>query len=143
MHGQTAAEVIFNRADAEKEFMGLMTFLGNRPYLKDIIIAKNYLSEKELRALGQIVSGYLDFAERQAEREQAMTMKDWAAHLDRILTMSGENILLDAGKVSHKKAVEKATEEYKKYQAKTLSEAEKNYLDSIKKIEGKTNKQND
>ncbi|NCP61559.1 MAG: virulence RhuM family protein, partial [Flavobacteriales bacterium] len=131
VHGQTAAEVIFNRADAEKEFMGLMTFVGERPYLKDITIAKNYLDEKELRVLGQIVSGYLDFAERQAEREQTMTMKDWAAHLDRILTMSGENLLQGAGTISHKKAVEKATTEYKKYQQKTLSEAEKNYLESL------------
>lgn len=86
-----AAEVIFNRADAEKEFMGLMTFSGVQPHLKDVIVAKNYLNEKELRALGQIVSGYLDFAERQAERQATMTMKDWATHLDRILTMSGEN----------------------------------------------------
>jgi hypothetical protein len=140
VHGQTAAEVIFNRVDAEKEFMGLMTFTGNRPYLKDIVIAKNYLNEKELRALGQIVSGYLDFAERQAEREQAMTMNDWAAHLDRILTMSGENLLKDAGKISHKKAVQKATSEYKKYQAKTLSEAEKNYLESINEMEKKAKK---
>lgn len=140
IHGHTAAEVIFKRADAEKEFMGLMTFTGKRPHLKDIVVAKNYLNEKELRALGQIVSGYLDFAERQAEREETMTMKDWATHLDRILTMSGENILLDAGKVSHKKAVEKATTDYKKYQAKTLSEAEKNYLESLKTIEQKTNK---
>jgi hypothetical protein len=100
VHGQTAAEVIFNRADAEKEFMGLMTFPGDRPYLKDVVIAKNYLDQKELRALGQIVSGYLDFAERQAEREQPMSMEDWANHLDRILTMSGENLLLDAGKIS-------------------------------------------
>ena len=90
--------------------------------------------------MGQIVSGYLDFAERKAEREQAMTMKDWAVHLDRILTMSGENLLLDAGKVSHQQAVEKATDEYKKYQAKTLSEAEKNYLDSLKEIERKSTK---
>lgn len=142
VHGQTAAEVIFDRADAEKEFMGLMTFPGNRPYLKDVVVAKNYLNEKELRSLGQIVSGYLDFAERQAEREQPMTMKDWAAHLDRILTMSGENLLPDAGKVSHQKAVDKATSEYKKYQAKTLSEAEKNYLDSLKEIEAKTKKKN-
>ncbi|MCC5919012.1 MAG: virulence RhuM family protein [Cryomorphaceae bacterium] len=138
VHGHTAAEVIFNRVDAQKEFMGLMTFPGNRPHLKDVVIAKNYLNEKELRALGQLVSGYLDFAERQAEREQAMTMKDWAAHLDRILTMSGENLLLDAGKISHQQAVEKATDEYKKYQAKTLSEAEKNYLDSLKEIERKS-----
>lgn len=140
VHGQTAAEVIFNRADAEKEFMGLMTFPGERPYLKDVIIAKNYLDEKELRTLGQIVSGYLDFAERQAEREQAMTMKDWAAHLDRILTMSGENLLLDAGKISHMDAIEKATTEYKKYQAKTLSEAERNYLESLKAIEAEAKK---
>ena len=140
VHGQTAAEVIFNRADAEKEFMGLMTFAGNRPYFKDIVVAKNYLDDKELRALGQIVSGYLDFAERQAEREQTMTMKDWAAHLDRILTMSGEKLLQGAGKISHDKAVEKANTEYKKYQAKTLSEAEKNYLESLKTIEQKTKK---
>jgi len=138
VHGQTAAEVIFSRANAEKEFMGLMTFLGKRPYLKDITIAKNYLDEKELRALGQIVSGYLDFAERQAEREQAMTMKDWAEHLDRILTMSGENLLQGAGAISHEKAVEKATTEYKKYQQKTLSEAEKNYFETLKAIENKT-----
>jgi len=140
VHGQTAAEVIFNRADAEKEFMGLMTFSGNQPQLKDVVIAKTYLNEKELRALGQLVSGYLDFAERQAEREEAMTMKDWAAHLDRILTMSGEQLLQDAGKISHIKAIEKATNEYKKYQEKTLSEAEKNYLESLKTIEQKTKK---
>lgn len=138
VHGQTAAEVIFSRADAEKEFMGLMTFSGERPYLKDVTIAKNYLDEKELRALGQIVSGYLDFAERQAEREQAMTMKDWAEHLDRILTMSGEKLLQGAGTISHEVAVEKATTEYKKYQQKTLSEAEKNYLENLKAIENKT-----
>lgn len=142
VHGQTAAEVIFNRADAEKEFMGLMTFPGNRPYLKDIIIAKNYLDEKELRSLGQIVSGYLDFAERQAEREQTMTMKDWAEHLDRILTMSGERLLQGAGSISHEIAIEKANVEYKKYQQKTLSEAEKNYLESLKMLESKTKKQN-
>ena len=140
VHGQTAAEVIFNRADAEKEFMGLLTFSGNQPHLKDVVVAKNYLNEKELRALGQIVSGYLDFAERQAEREEAMTMKDWATHLDRILTMSGEKLLQGAGTVSHEKAIEKATHKYKKYQQKTLSEAEKNYLDSLKTLEQKTKK---
>lgn len=142
VHGQTAAEVIFSRADAEKDFMGLMTFSGRRPYLKDVVIAKNYLNEKELRALGQIVSGYLDFAERQAEREQRMTMKDWAEHLDRILTMSGEKLLQGAGKISHNQAIEKATTEYKKYQEQTLSEVEKNYLESLKFLEDKTNKKN-
>ena len=134
VHGQTAAEVIFNRADAEKDFMGLKTFEGDRPHLKDAVIAKNYLDEKELRALGQIVSGYLDFAERQAERQQIMTMKDWAEHLDRILTMSGEQLLQGNGKISHDEAVEKATVEYKKYQQKTLSDVEKAFLDSIKEI---------
>ena len=140
VHGQTAAEVIFTRADAEKEFMGLMTFPDSRPYLKDVVVAKNYLDEKELRSLGQIVSGYLDFAERQAEREQAMTMKDWAEHLDKILTMSGEKLLQGAGSISHEIAIEKATTEYKKYQQKTLSEAEKNYLESLKMLENKTKK---
>jgi hypothetical protein len=142
VHGHTAAEVIYTRADAEKEFMGLMTFPGSRPYLKDVVVAKNYLDEKELRSLGQIVSGYLDFAERQAEREQAMTMADWAGHLDKILAMSGEKLLQGAGTISHEIAVEKATGEYKKYQQKTLSKAEKNYLESLKIIESKAkNKQ--
>jgi hypothetical protein len=140
VHGQTAAEVIFTRADAEKEFMGLMTFPGSRPYLKDVVVAKNYLNEKELRSLGQIVSGYLDFAERQAEREQAMTMQNWAEHLDKILTMSGEQLLQGAGSVSHEIAIEKATGEYKKYQQKTLSEAEKSYLESLKILENKAKK---
>lgn len=140
VHGQTAAEVIFNRADAERQFMGLMNFSGKKPLLKDVVIAKNYLDEKELRALGQIVSGYLDFAERQAEREQAMTMEDWASHLDRILTMSGEKLLNGAGKVSHEQAIDKATVEYKKYQQKTLSEAEQNYLESLKTLEEQTKK---
>lgn len=131
VHGQTAAEVIVSRADAEKEFMGLTTFEGDRPHLKDAVIAKNYLDEKELRAMGQIVSGYLDFAERQAERQQVMTMKDWAAHLDNILTMSGEKLLQGAGTVSHQQAIEHATSEYKKYQQRTLSQVEKDFLDNI------------
>lgn len=135
VHGKTAAEVIYSRADAEKEFMGLKTFEGDRPHLKDAVVAKNYLDEKELRAMGQIVGGYLDFAERQAERHQPMTMKDWAEHLDRILTMSGEQLLQGNGSVSHDKAIEKATTEYKKYQQKTLSDVEKAFLDSIKQIE--------
>lgn len=140
VHGQTAAEVIYNRADSEKEFMGLTSFKGNRPHLGDAVVAKNYLDEKELRSLGQIVSGYLDFAERQAEREEVMTMKDWAEHLDRILTMSGEQLLIGAGSISHTQAVNKATEEYKKYQSRTLSEVEKDYLNTIKAIEDKAEK---
>jgi len=140
IHGQTAAEVIYSRADAEKEFMGLTTFAGKQPTLKEAVIAKNYLDEKELRAMGQLVSGYLDFAERQAEREQAMTMQDWADHLDRILTMSGEQLLIGNGNISHKQAVDKATGEYRKYKAWTLSEVEQDYLDSIKMLEQKAEK---
>ncbi len=137
VHGQTAAEVVYNRSDAEKDFMGLATFSGLKPQLKDAKIAKNYLNEKELRALGQIVSGYLDFAERQAERENPMKMMDWVKHLDSILTATGEQLLLDAGSVSHEQAIEKATEEYRKYQAKTLSPVEVSYLESIKALEKK------
>ncbi len=141
IHGQTAAEVIYTRADAEKEFMGLTTFAGNQPTLREVVIAKNYLNEKELRAMGQLVSGYLDFAERQAERGQAMTMKDWAKHLDRILTMSGEQLLSGNGSVTHKQAVEKATGEYKKYKQRTLSDVEQDYLNSIKILGKKADKE--
>ncbi len=140
IHGQTAAEVIYTRADAEKEFMGLTTFVGNQPTLKEAVVAKNYLNEKELRAMGQLVSGYLDFAERQAEREQVMTMKDWAEHLDRILTMTGEQLLQGNGSISHKQAVNKATDEYKKYKARTISDVEEDYLNSIKMLEQKADK---
>ena len=140
IHGQTAAEVIYNRADAEKEFMGLTSFTGKQPTLKEAVVAKNYLDEKELRAMGQLVSGYLDFAERQAEREQAMTMQDWAEHLNRILTMSGEQLLIGNGSISHKQAVDKATLEYRKYKERTLSEVEQDYFDSIKMLEQKTEK---
>ncbi|MDD5603946.1 MAG: virulence RhuM family protein [Eubacteriales bacterium] len=132
--GQTAAEVIYNRADAEKKFMGLKSFTSNKPHLKDAVIAKNYLDEKELRAMGQIVSGYLDFAERQAERESPMTMEDWSKHLDGILTMSGEKLLIGSGKISHIKAIDKVTDEYKKYQERTLSEVERDYLITIDKL---------
>lgn len=97
IHGHTAAELIVERADAEKDFMGLLTFKGNQPTLVEARTAKNYLDAKELRAMGQLVSGYLDFAERQAEREQPMTMNDWANYLDRILTMSGEQLLQGSG----------------------------------------------
>ena len=140
VHGQTAAEVIYSRADAEKVFMGLTTFSGDKPTLQEALIAKNYLDEKELRAMGQIVSGYLDFAERKAERHEPMTMADWSKHLDQILTAGGEQLLKGNGSVSHELAVEKATGEYRKYQQKTLSSVEKAFLDSIKTIEKKTSK---
>lgn len=135
IHGETAAETIYHRADAKKEFMGLTTFMGNQPTLKEAKIAKNYLNEKELKAMGQLVSGYLDFAERQAQREQAMTMEDWAKHLDNILTATGEQLLVGNGSISHQKAMEKDETEYKKYKARTLSDVEKDYLDAIKELE--------
>lgn len=139
--GETAAEVICHRADAEKDFMGLMSFSGEQPTLREAKIAKNYLDEKELRAMGQLVSGYLDFAERQAEREIPMTMEDWAKHLDGILTSTGENLLTGNGTVSHLQAMEKTRTEYKKYKAKTLSSVEKDYLESIKLLEQKGKQQ--
>ena len=142
IHGHTAAELIVERADAEKDFMGLLTFKGNHPTLIEAKTAKNYLNEKELRAMGQLVSGYLDFAERQAEREQVMTMNDWAAYLDRILTMSGEQLLQGSGSVSHEEAMEHATTEYRKHKQRTLSDVERDYLFSIKSIEDSVKKKN-
>ena len=143
VHGQTAAEVIYSRADAEKAFMGLTTFSGDKPSLQDALIAKNYLDERELRAMGQIVSGYLDFAERKAERHEPMTMSDWSKHLDQILTAGGEKLLQGNGSISHEQAVDKATGEYRRYQQKTLSSVEKAFLDSIKSIEKKAEKNNE
>lgn len=132
--GETAAEVIYHRADAEKEFMGLTTFEGTQPTLREAKVAKNYLDEKELRAMGQLVSGYLDFAERQAEREINMTMQDWAKHLDGILTSTGEQLLIGNGSITHNQAMEKAETEYKRYKARTLSDVEKDYLESIEDL---------
>lgn len=133
--GETAAEVIFHRVDAEKEFMGLTTFEGSHPTLGEVKVAKNYMNEKELRAMGQLVSGYLDFAERQAERESPMTMADWAKHLDGILTSTGEKLLVGNGTVSHLEAMKKAETEYKKYKTRTISDVERDYLDSIASLE--------
>ena len=134
IHGHTVAELIVERADAEKDFMGLLTFKGTQPTLSEARTAKNYLDDKELRSMGQLVSGYLDFAERQAEKELPMTMNDWANYLDRILTMSGEQLLQDAGKVSHSEAMEHATNEYRKYKQRTISDVEHDYLDAIKRL---------
>ena len=134
IHGRTAAELIMERADAEKDFMGLLSFKGRQPTLVEAKTAKNYLDAKELRAMGQLVSGYLDFAERQAEREQPMTMNDWANYLDRILTMSGEQLLQGAGSITHEEAMEHATNEYRKYKQRTISDVEQDYLDAIKRI---------
>ena len=135
IHNQTASELIYDRVDGNKEFMGLTTFKGNLPTLTEAKTAKNYLNEKELRGLNQLVSGYLDFAERQAEREKTMTMADWIKHVDNILQATGENILENAGKVSRKQMEKKVDEEYKKYSDYTLTSVEKDYLEEIKNIE--------
>lgn len=140
IHARTAAELIVERADSEKDFMGLLTFKGSQPTLAEARTAKNYLDDKELRAMGQLVSGYLDFAERQAEKEQPMTMEDWANYLDRILTSTGEQLLLDGGRVSHQEAMEHATTEYRKYKQRTLSDVEQDYLNAIKAISDKSKK---
>ncbi|MCF0184376.1 MAG: virulence RhuM family protein [Bacteroidaceae bacterium] len=135
VHGHTAAELIVERADAERDFMGLTTFKGTHPTLNEAKVAKNYLDEKELRVMGQIVSGYLDFAERQAEREQPMTMGDWAAFLDRILATTGEQILEGLGSVSHEQAMDHVATEYVKYKQRTISDVERDYLDAIRQLQ--------
>lgn len=133
-HGHTAAEVIYERADASKPFMGLKSFTGDFPTAKDIGIAKNYLEEDELRVLNGLVSGYFDFAEVQAIRHRPMYMADYVEHLDRILQSTDEMLLTDAGKISHAQALEKAKEEYRKFQAQTLSPVEEAYLTTIKQV---------
>ena len=134
-HGHTAAEVIYERADAEKPFMGLKTFSGDFPTVKDITVAKNYLDEAELKILNNIVSGYFDFAEIQAMRHNPMYMSDYVEHLDQVLKATGENLLEGAGKVSHAQAMEKAKFEYQRYQCQNLSPVETEYLTMIKGIE--------
>lgn len=134
-HGHTAAEVIYERADAGKPFMGLTTFSGDVPTAKDIGIAKNYLTEEELKILNGIVSGYFDFAEVQAIRHKPMYMSDYVTYLDNLLRSTGEALLEGAGKVSHTKALEKAKEEYQKYQVQNLSHVEEAYLKTIKDVE--------
>lgn len=141
-HGHTAAEVIYERADAAKPFMGLSTFSGDFPTMKDISVAKNYLSEDELKILNNLVSGYFDFAEIQAMRHSPMYMSDYVENLDRILSSTGEALLTDAGKISHTQALEKAKAEYRKYQAQNLSPVEEEYLKTIRAIE-KTAKKGD
>ena len=140
-HGHTAAEVIYDRANADKPFMGLTTFKGELPSLNDIKIAKNYLSADELKILNNIVSGYFDFAEIQALRHQPMYMDDYIRQLDNILSSTGQELLMDGGTVSHEEAMEKAVAEYRKFQVKTLSPVEQAYLASIKVIERKAKRE--
>ena len=138
VHGNTAAEVIFNRVDSEKENIGLTSFQGNMPTKAETEIAKNYLTLEELDVLNRLVSAYLDVAEINALRRKAMTMQDWIKELDSFLTMTHNDILNSKGKISHKQALEKAHEEYDKYMKSHLTQAEKDYLEvmgeDIKKL---------
>jgi hypothetical protein len=140
VHGHTAAEIIYERADADKPFMGLKSFKGDFPVKSDIGIAKNYLDENELKILNNLVSGYFDFAEIQAMRHNPMHMSDYVQQLDNVLGSTGEQVLQGAGKISHKQAMEKAEAEYRKYQVQTLSPVEEAYLDTIKTLEKETKK---
>lgn len=139
-HGQTAAELIYARADADQPFMGLTSFSGDFPAKKDIGIAKNYLNADELKVLNNLVSGYFDFAEVQAMKHNPMHMSDYVEHLDKILAATGERVLEGAGTVSHAQAMEKAEREYRKFQAKTPTPVEKAYMESIRGIEAEAKK---
>jgi hypothetical protein len=143
-HGHTAAEVIASRADATQPNMGLTAFAGQRPVKAEVGIAKNYLDESELKKLNTLVSAYFDAAEFRAQRHQPTYMRDWIAHLDRIITAMEAPTLKGAGSVSHKQAITKAESEYGKYRVQldgVPSEAEAAYLESVKRtqrqIEGK------
>ena len=135
IHHNTASELIYKRVDSDKEFMGLTNFKGELPTLSEAKIAKNYLAENELKRLNALVSGYLDFAEMQAQKEIPMTMKDWVAHVDRILTATGEELLKDAGKITKKQMEVKVEKEYREYSNKTLTKVEQDYLEEIQNIE--------
>ena len=139
-HGHTAAEVIYQRADANKPFMGLTSFSGELPALKDIGIAKNYLQENELKVLNNLVSGYFDLAEINALEHKPMYMQDYVGQLDTILSSGNRKLLVGAGSVSRKQAMDKAKAEYRKYQEVTLTPVEKAYLESIKKVSDEVKK---
>lgn len=143
IHGNTAAEIIVERADGNKDFMGLTSFSGDRPTLLDAQIAKNYLNDKELDILNRLVSMYLDYAELQAIEQKTMTMSDWVKELNYFLTMNRKDILKDSGKISHEEAMNHARKEYNKYKDKIAlkpSEVELHYLESIKDLEKLENK---
>ena len=138
VHGNTAAEVIYNRVDSNKENIGLTNFKGDIPTKAETEVAKNYLTEKELQILNRMVSAYLDVAEINALSMHAMTMKDWTNELDSFLKMARKDILSGKGTVSHEKALEKAHKEYDKYMETHLTKAEKDYLrilgEDVKKL---------
>ena len=134
-HGHTAAEVIYERADATKPFMGLTTFQGKYPSLNDARIAKNYLKEDELKILNNLVSGYFDLAEISAIEHKPMYMKDYVRQLDDILTTGGRKLLDKPGKISHDEAIKKATREYRKFELDNPSPVEEAYLKSLTSFE--------
>jgi hypothetical protein len=136
-HGQTAAEVVYRRADATKENMGLTHWTGNIPTKSEAAIAKNYLNPEELDILNRIVSSYLEFAELQALEQRPMYMKDWAAKLDDFLKLSGRELLTHAGTVSREQALAKAQIEYEKHRAWRINQAtqvEKHFQRAIKRL---------
>lgn len=141
-HGNTAAELIYNRANCDALLMGLTSFKGDHPTLNDVKIAKNYLTEDELKILNNLVSGYFDFAEIQAMRRRPMYMSDYVKQLDNILASTGERILMNSGSVSHRQAMEKAEAEYRKYQVRNLSPVEQAYIETIKSLNAKAKNNN-
>ena len=140
-HGHTAAEVLYDRANSTQPFMGMTTFKGDWPTLQDARIAKNYLSQEELKILNNLVSGYFDFAEIQAMRHQPMYMADYIKQLDTILTSTGQELLTDGGSVSHDQAMAKVKNEYDQWREHTLSPVEQAYFDTIKALGKKGKKQ--
>lgn len=139
-HGNTASEVIYMRVDSDKPFAGLTNFKGDQPTQAEAMIAKNFLEEKELKVLNNLVAAYFDLAELNAIEEREMRMEDYVRELDNILNSAGRKVLDNAGTVSHTKAKEKAKLEYKKYKAKTLSTVEADYLKTISALEKKAKK---
>lgn len=130
-HGHTASEVIYLRVDSDKPFAGLSNFKGDQPTQAEAMIAKNYLSEQELKVLNNLVSAYFDLAELSAVEQKPMHMADHVRELDTILRAAGRKVLANAGRISHAQAEEKAKAEYRKYKAQTLATVEKDYLDTI------------
>ncbi|MFZ7233976.1 virulence RhuM family protein [Avibacterium avium] len=139
-HGHTASEVIYYRVDSDKPFAGLTHFKGTQPTQAEAMIAKNFLEEKELRILNNLVAAYFDLAELSALEEREMRMADFLRELDTILTSTGRKVLENAGKISSAQAQEKAKAELRKYKAKTLSPVEEDYLKEIKTLTQKTKK---
>ena len=136
----TAAETIHRRVDAKKDFIGLTTFAGAIPTVSEVGIAKNYLTEDELFRLNRLVSAFFDLAEIKAQEHTKMRMTDWISELDKFVGMYGKGVLKNSGDISNKQAVEKAKKEYRKYQVKTLSPVETEYLDNIKSMQKKIEK---